>query len=129
MYAQPLLCALLILFEKLLHKFDVFIGHICYGVGVVAGEVVEPFAGDDLGVMGFGDLKPAAVDPSADGFVLVAEDGFHVLWCDDVGAFAEEMLQPFYLFFGCHRVTPFCFVSTRISQRIDKSRENREENK
>ena len=28
--------------------------------GVVAGEVDEPFAGDDLEVMGFGDLEPAA---------------------------------------------------------------------
>ncbi len=53
--------------------------------GVVAGEVDEPFAGDELGVMGFGNLEPAAVDPSADGLVLVAEDGFHVLWGYDVG--------------------------------------------
>jgi len=53
--------------------------------GVVTGEVDEPFAGDDLGVMGFGDAEPAAVDPTADGFVFVAEDGFHVLVRDDVG--------------------------------------------
>ena len=53
--------------------------------GIVAGEVDEPFAWDDLGVMGFGDLEPAAVDPSADRLVLVAEDGFHVLWRDHVG--------------------------------------------
>ena len=53
--------------------------------GVVAGEVDEPFAGDDLKVMGFGDLETAAGYPSADRLVLVAEDGFHVLGCDDVG--------------------------------------------
>ena len=30
------------LFEELLQGFDVFIGHICYGVGVGAVEVDEP---------------------------------------------------------------------------------------
>ena len=48
--------------------------------GVVTGEVDEPFAGDDLGVVGFGDAEPTAVDPPAYGLVLIAEDGFHVLW-------------------------------------------------
>ena len=62
--------------------------------GVVAGEVDEPFAGDDLKVMGFGDAEPAAVDPSADGFVLVAEDGFHILGCDDVGQVVPLIVEP-----------------------------------
>ena len=62
--------------------------------GVVAGEIDEPFAGDDLKVMGFGDAEPAAVDPSADGFVLVAEDGFHVLWCDDVRQVVPHIVKP-----------------------------------
>ena len=62
--------------------------------GVVAGEVDEPFAWDDFKVMGFGDAEPAAVDPSADGLVLVAEDGFHVLWCDDVGQIVPHIVEP-----------------------------------
>ena len=62
--------------------------------GVVAGEVDEPFAGDVLEVMGFGDAEPAAVDPSADGFVLIAEDGFHVLWRDDVGQVVPLVVEP-----------------------------------
>ena len=62
--------------------------------GVVAGEVYEPFAWDDLGVMGFCDAEPAAVDPSADGFVLVAEDVFHLLWCDDVGQVVPLIVEP-----------------------------------
>ena len=62
--------------------------------GVVAGEVDEPFARDDLKVMGFGDAEPAAVDPSADGFVFVAEDGFHVLWGDDVGQVEPLIVEP-----------------------------------
>ena len=36
--------------------------------GVVAGEIDEPFAWDEFGVMGFGDMEPAAVDPSAESF-------------------------------------------------------------
>ncbi len=62
--------------------------------GVIAGEVDEPFAWDDLKVMGFGDAEPAAVDPSADGFVLVAEDGFHFLWGDDVRHVVPLIVEP-----------------------------------
>ena len=68
--------------------------------GVVAGEVDEPFAGDDLEVMGFGDAEPAAGDPAADGFVFVAEDGFHVLWCDDVGQVVPLIVEPGAKVFG-----------------------------
>lgn len=62
--------------------------------GVVAGEVDEPFAGDDFKVMGFGDAEPAAGDPSADGLVLVSEDGFHVLGRDDVGQVVPLIVEP-----------------------------------
>ena len=62
--------------------------------GVVASEVDEPFAGDELGVMGFGDLEPAAGYPSADGFVFVAEDGFHVPRGDDVGQVVPLVVEP-----------------------------------
>jgi len=62
--------------------------------GVVTGEVDEPVAGDNFKVMGFGDAEPAAIDPSADGFVLVAEEGFHVLWRDDVGQVVPLIVEP-----------------------------------
>ena len=62
--------------------------------GVVTGEGDEPFAGDDLGVMGFGNLEPAAIDPAADGLVLVAEDGFHLLWGDDIGQVVPLIVEP-----------------------------------
>ena len=68
--------------------------------GVVAGEIDEPFAWDDLKVMVFGDAEPAAVDPSADGLVLVAEDGFHILWCDDVGQVVPLIIKPRAEVFG-----------------------------
>ena len=44
--------------------------------------------------MGFGDAKPTAVDPAADGLVLVAEDGFHFLWRDDVGQVVPLIVEP-----------------------------------
>ena len=44
--------------------------------------------------MGFGDAKPAAVDPSADGLVLVTENRFHVLWCDHVGKVVPLVVEP-----------------------------------
>ena len=50
--------------------------------------------------MGFGDAEPAAVDPSAYGFVLIAEDGFHVLWCDDVGQVVPLIVEPRAEVFG-----------------------------
>ena len=68
--------------------------------GVVAGEVDEPLAWDDFKVMGFGDAEPTAVDPSADGLVLVAEDGFHVLWGDDVGQVVPLIVEPQAEVFG-----------------------------
>ena len=68
--------------------------------GVVAGEVDKPFPGDELGVMGFGDLEPVAVDPSADGLVLVAEDGFHVLGGDDIGQVVPLIVEPRAEVFG-----------------------------
>ena len=68
--------------------------------GVVTGEVDEPVAGDVLEVVGFGDLEPATVDPSADGFVLVAEDGFHIPGCDDVGQVVPHIVKPRAKVFG-----------------------------
>lgn len=68
--------------------------------GVVAGEVDEPFAGDEFDVMGFGDAEPAAVDPATDGFVFVAEDGFHVLGGDDVGQVVPLIVEPRAEVFG-----------------------------
>ena len=68
--------------------------------GVVTGEVDEPFAWDNFKVMGFGNLEPAAVDPSADGLVLVAENGFHILWCDDVGQVVPLIVEPRAEVFG-----------------------------
>ena len=68
--------------------------------GVFAGEVDEPFAWDDFKVMGFGNLEQAAVDPSADGFVFVAEDGFYIFGRDDVGQVVPLIVEPRAEVFG-----------------------------
>ena len=68
--------------------------------GVVACEVDEPLAGDELDVMGFCNAEPAAGDPSADGLVLIAEDVFHVLWRDDVGQVVPLIVKPRAKVFG-----------------------------
>ena len=68
--------------------------------GVVAGEVDEPFAGDNFKVMGFCDAEPAAGDPSADGLVLVAENRFHGPGRDDVGQVGPLIVEPRAEVFG-----------------------------
>ena len=80
--------------EVFIQQFAVGFTFLGDAEDVVAGEVDEPFTGDDLEVMGFGDAEPAAVDPTADGFVLVAEDGFHILGCDDVGQVVPLIVEP-----------------------------------
>ena len=50
--------------------------------------------------MGFGDEEPATGEPTADGLVLVAEDGFHVLWGDDVGQVVPLIVEPRAEVFG-----------------------------
>ena len=40
------------LFKEFLQEFDMFIGHICYGVGVGAVEVDEPGLCDDFCSLG-----------------------------------------------------------------------------
>lgn len=91
---------MLFLPEIFIQQFAVGLAFLGDAEGVVAGEVDEPFAWDNFEVMGFGDLEPAAVDPSADGLVLVAEDVFHVLWGDDVGQDVPLIVEPRAEVFG-----------------------------
>lgn len=50
--------------------------------------------GDNFSVMGFGDAEPAAINLSADGLVLVAEDEFHILLSDHIGQVEPLILEP-----------------------------------
>ena len=45
--------------------------------GVIAGEVNEPFAGDDFYVANDYDLQPTAVDPTSHRLLRIAEYSFH----------------------------------------------------
>ena len=67
---------------------------------VIAYKIDEPLSCNVFKVMGFGDSEPAAVDPSADGLVLVTEDGFHVLGSDDVGQVVPLIIKPRAEVFG-----------------------------
>ena len=67
---------------------------------VIAYKIDEPLSCNVFKVMCFGDLEPTAVDPSADGFVLVAEDDFHILGRDDVGQVVPQIVEPRAEVFG-----------------------------
>ena len=82
------------LLEVFVLQFPMLLAFLDDLEGVVAGGVDEPFVGDALEVMGFGDPKPAVIDPSADGVVLVAEGGFHALGCDDIGQIVPLIIEP-----------------------------------
>ena len=62
-------------FEELLHKFDMLIGHIGYGVGVGAVEVDEPEFWDYFCGLGLYGLQVALAEPAIDGVIGVACGG------------------------------------------------------
>ena len=66
-------------FKELLQEFDVFIGHICYGVGVGAVEVDEPGLWDYFCGLGLDRLQVALAEPAVDSVISVACYG------DDLG--------------------------------------------
>ena len=51
------------------------VGHICYGMAVVAVEVNEPLFCDDFGVLGLNGLHVAFAEPTVDGVVGIACGG------------------------------------------------------
>ena len=61
---------------------------------IIAHEINQPLAGDTLKIMRPRNPQPAAGDPSADGFVLVAEDGFHILGREGVGQVVPFIIEP-----------------------------------
>ena len=61
---------------------------------IIAHEIDQPLAGDILEVMCFRNLKPAVFDPATDRFMLVAEDGFHVLGREGVGQVVPFIIEP-----------------------------------
>jgi len=61
---------------------------------IIAHEINQPLAGNILKIMRPRDPKPVAGDPSADGFVLVAKDGFHILGRESVWQVVPFIIEP-----------------------------------
>ena len=61
---------------------------------IIAHEIDQPLAGNIFKIMRPRDPEPAAGDPSADGFVLVTEDGFHILGREGIGQVVPFIIEP-----------------------------------
>ena len=78
LWRQGLLAAGLL--EEFLQEFDVFIGHICYGVGVGAVEVNEPEFWDYFCGLGLDGFEVALAEPTVDGVIGIACGGNNLLY-------------------------------------------------
>ena len=85
---------LFILLEELLQEFDVFIGHICYGVGVGAVEVDEPCLWDYLCGLGLDGFEMTLAEPAVDGIIGVASGGDDLRYGECIGDSFEFLLEP-----------------------------------
>lgn len=79
-------------FEEFLHEFDVFIGHICYGVGVGTVEVDKPKFWDYS--CGLDGLQVTLAEPAVDGVIGVACGEDDLLDCECVGDGFEFLFEP-----------------------------------
>ena len=68
--------SLVIFFEEFLQEFDVFVGHVCYGIGVGAVEVDEPEFWDDFCGLGLDGLQISLAEPTVDGVIGIAGGGY-----------------------------------------------------
>ena len=71
-----------------------FIGHICYGVGVGAVEVDEPGLWDYLCGLGLDGLEVAGAEPTVDGIVGVAGGGDDLRYGECIGDGFEFCFEP-----------------------------------
>ena len=81
-------------FEKLLQEFDVFIGHICYGVGVGAVEVDEPEFWDNFCGLGLNGLEVALAEPAVDGVIGIACSNDDLRYGKCIGDVLKFLLEP-----------------------------------
>ena len=85
---------LVILFKEFLQEFDVFIGHIYYGVAVGAVEVDEPEFWDYFCYLGLDRLEVALAKPAVDGVIGVACGGNDLLDSECIGNGFEFLFEP-----------------------------------
>jgi len=81
-------------FKELLQEFDVFIGHICYGVGVGAVEVDEPWFCDDFCGLSLNGFQVALAEPAVDSIVGIACGGNDLRYGECIGDMFEFLFEP-----------------------------------
>ena len=94
-----ILCAtslgfLFVFFEELLQEFDMFIGHIGYGIGVGAVEVNEPKFWDYSCGWGLYGLQVALAEPAVDGVIGITCDGDDLWDSECVGDSFKFLFEP-----------------------------------
>ena len=94
-----ILCAtslgfLFVFFEELLQEFDVFVGHVCYGIGVGAVEVDEPEFWDYFCVLGLAGLQVALAEPTVDGVIGIASGSDNLRYGECIGDGFEFLFEP-----------------------------------
>ena len=94
-----ILCAtslgfLFVFFEELLQEFDMFIGHIGYGIGVEAVEVNEPCLWDYSCGWGLYGLQAALAEPAVDGVIGIACGGDDLRYGECIGYGFEFLFKP-----------------------------------
>ena len=85
---------LFVFFEELLHKFYMFIGHICYSVGVGAVEVDEPKFWDYFCGLGLDGLQVALAEPAIDGVISVSCGGNNLRYGKSIGDSFKFLFKP-----------------------------------
>ena len=71
-----------------------FIGHICYGVGVGAVEVDEPEFWDYLCGLGLDGLEVALAEPTVDGVIGVACGSDDLWYSECIGDIFKFLFEP-----------------------------------
>lgn len=83
-----------VFFKELLQEFDVFIGHICYGVGVGAVEVDEPDSWDYFCSLSLDRLQVALAEPAVDRIIGIASDDDDLWDGECIGDGFELLFEP-----------------------------------
>lgn len=91
-WRQGLLAASL--FKKFLQEFDVFIGHICYSVGVGAIEVNETEFWNYFRGLGLDGLEVALAEPAVDGVIGITCGGDDLWDSECIGDGFKFLFEP-----------------------------------
>ena len=86
--------SLFVFFKEFLQEFDVFIRHICYGVGVGAVEVDEPGLWDYFCGLGLDRLQVALAEPAVDGVIGIAGYFYDLRYGKCIGYGFEFLFEP-----------------------------------